>query len=321
MEDSDLAALFAALWDDIPDSEEFYNKKPLLAHYTSIQTLREIVRHNEIWFSNPLLMNDLEELRFGILEGARLFRSHSGLKDACATDKRYLEICAGFDVFFDKLELEHVMDYYTFCLSEHQSDNQDGLLSMWRGYGGNGNGAAIVIDVSSLGPVDESPFILAQVHYGSADDRRSWINGKLDELARIIAANAIPDKKMYHAAYAFFERLKIFSLFSKHQGFREEREWRVVYMRERDEANRIEPMLDYAVTSKGIEPKLKFKIGPVDGVTGKELSLETLVDHIILGPALGNDLAVHGVRRMLQKSGHPTLADKLIASSTPFRAV
>ena len=45
-----------------------------------------------------------------------------------------------------------MIDTYVFCLSEHAKDDTDGLLSMWRGYGGNGNGAAIVFDAGKLRP-------------------------------------------------------------------------------------------------------------------------------------------------------------------------
>ncbi len=48
MDDTQIRKLFDALWSDIPDSEEFYNRKPLLAHYTSIKTLEKIVTTNEI---------------------------------------------------------------------------------------------------------------------------------------------------------------------------------------------------------------------------------------------------------------------------------
>ena len=320
MDDTQILTLFDALWSDIPDSEEFYNQKPLLAHYTSIQTLEKIVTSNEIWFSNPMLMNDREELRFGINEGDRLFHDHTVLREACGSEKRYLELYAAFDFYYDKLDLKHALDIYAFCLSEHDIGETDGILSMWRGYGGNGNGAAIVLDTSKLTPIHGSPLIFAQVHYLSSEDRRSWIDAKIHELAEIIRAHEIPDDKLYLAAYAFFERLKAFALFTKHPGFKEEREWRIVYFRERDEQKLLDPMLHYAVGDKGIEPKLKFKIAPLDGATGEDLSLETLVDHIILGPSAASNLAVHGIRRMLEKLGQVELAKKLVASSTPFRA-
>ncbi len=320
MDDTQIFTLLDALWSDIPDSDAFDNRKPLLAHYTSIQTLEKIVTNNEIWFSNPMLMNDMEELRFGINEGDRLFHDHTVLREACGSEKRYLELYTAFDVYYDKLDLEHAKDIYTFCLSEHDIGETDGILSMWRGSGGNGNGAAIVLDTSKLAPIGESPFVFSKVHYLSSEDRRSWIDAKINETAAIIRTHDIPDDKLYFAAYAFFERLKVFALFTKHPGFKEEREWRIVYLPDRDKKKRIDPMLHYAVSDKGVEPKLKFKIGPLDGVTGEELSLEALVDHIILGPSAASHLAVHGIRRMLEKSGRVELAKKLIASSTPFRA-
>jgi hypothetical protein len=46
---------------------------------------------------------------------------------------------------------------------------------MWRGYGGNGSGAAIVFDTAKLSPPEESPLILAQVHYGTTEKRRNWL--------------------------------------------------------------------------------------------------------------------------------------------------
>ena len=319
MDDTQIFTLFGALWSDIPDSDAFEKRKPLLAHYTSIQVLERIITSNEIWFSNPMLMNDMEELRFGINEGDRLFHDHTVLREACGSEKRYLELYAAFDVYYYKLDFEHALDIYAFCLSEHDIGETDGILSMWRGYGGNGNGAAIVLDTSKLAPIGESPFIFSKVHYLSSDDRRSWIDSKINETAAIIRVHDIPDDKLYLAAYAFFERLKVFALFTKHPGFKEEREWRIVYLPDRDKKKRIDPMLHYAVSHKGVEPKLKFKIGPLDGVTGEELSLETLVDHIILGPSAASYLAVHGIRRMLEQSGQVELAKKLVASSTPFR--
>ena len=68
MDDSQISDLFAPLYEDI-SGDEWVRRKPLLAHYTSIQTLEKIVQTSELWFSNPLFMNDLEEVRFGMLQG------------------------------------------------------------------------------------------------------------------------------------------------------------------------------------------------------------------------------------------------------------
>lgn len=40
-------------------------ERPLrLAHYTSLEVLEKIIQTEEIWFSNPLFMNDYEEVQF-----------------------------------------------------------------------------------------------------------------------------------------------------------------------------------------------------------------------------------------------------------------
>jgi hypothetical protein len=60
------------LWSDLDKNDEFYNRKPCLAHYTSIANIENIMRSNELWFANPLYMNDYEEMRFGIDAGLRV---------------------------------------------------------------------------------------------------------------------------------------------------------------------------------------------------------------------------------------------------------
>jgi hypothetical protein len=78
----ELFALFQPLYADIKQEQQFNVTKPLLAHYTSMQALESIIRNDELWFSNPLLMNDLEELRFGVLTGVQAARESSSLRTA-----------------------------------------------------------------------------------------------------------------------------------------------------------------------------------------------------------------------------------------------
>jgi hypothetical protein len=72
MDEQEIMQRFQPLWADLRPEDTFAAKKPLLAHYTTIQTLEKILASNEVWFSNPLFMNDIEEVRFGILQ-AKLF--------------------------------------------------------------------------------------------------------------------------------------------------------------------------------------------------------------------------------------------------------
>lgn len=319
--DAEIYGAFQSLWQDIQHAETFPVKRPLLAHYTSIATLERIMANDEIWFSNPLYMNDMEELRFGILEGAQAFRQHEAIRLACNDQKRYDLLLNEFEHQLNRFSNEHAFDTYVFCMSEHDSEKDtDGLLSMWRGYGSNGNGAAIIFDTAQLGRVDGSPLIISKVSYASQNDRRQWIDVKLTEFANLLSKNNVPDDKLFLPAYALFERLKMFSIFTKHRGFSEEREWRVVYLRDRDVDHKMDGMLHYSIGRNGIEPKFKLKIQPIKGVTSDDLSLDKIVSQIILGPSISNPLAVNSVRRMFETVGKHELANKLIASTTPFRS-
>jgi hypothetical protein len=156
MTDEEISKLFDPLFDDLRGDDCFPKRQPMLTHYTSIVGLEAILRTNELWLSNPLFMNDMEEVRFGIHTGARLFLGSSELEMACGSKKRFDLLKHWFTYYFNKFDSEHVLDTYVLCLSEHAKDDTDGRLSMWRGYGGNGNGAAIVFDTAKIAAREES---------------------------------------------------------------------------------------------------------------------------------------------------------------------
>ncbi|MCK9608098.1 MAG: hypothetical protein M0R33_16770 [Methylomonas sp.] len=122
--------------------------------------MEKIIQTNEIRFSNPLLINDLDELRFGMHEGAHAFRTHQGLKTACGNDEKQKVLLNHFKERFARYDNEHAFDTYAFCLAEHKPENNDGILSIWPGYGANGTGVAIVFDPAKIEKNEKSPLII-----------------------------------------------------------------------------------------------------------------------------------------------------------------
>jgi hypothetical protein len=319
-EDSQLTVvwkLFDPLWAGL-EEQQFLATRPLLAHYTSISTIEKILANDEIWFSNPLLMNDLEEVRFSVNQGYHLVLESEHLRKSCGTEERISAFDEAWIGQYNQFADEHVLDTYVFCLSEHDRDDRDGLLSMWRGYGGNGAGAALVLDTAKLEAIDTSAFLLAKVDYRTTEERVGMINQLIATLATIVPN--VETNWLYLAAHALFERIKVFALFSKHRGFAEEREWRVVYMPGRDLEQKLRPFCTYVVTARGLEPKLKFKVGPIDGQTGKDLSLEGLIDRIVLGPSVASPLSKATFLRMLERLNKSALQSKVQESRIPYRA-
>lgn len=313
MTEAEILQLFSSLIVDMDDLHFIVQHKPLLAHYTSIGVLEKIMKSGEIWFSNPLFTNDLEEVRFGVLEGLRLFNANDAVNNACQTPERASVLRHAFNHFYAQFDAEHAFDTYVFCLSEHDPENTDGLLSMWRGYGGQGNGAALVFNTGFItAPNDNSPLIITRVHYASAEGRKKWLDERITQWAGILEKAVLPDDKLYLAVIRFF------ALKSKHDGFKEEREWRVIYLPKHDRETK-KFIFDYLMTTRGVEPKLRFKIEPLD--PSQEWTFASILERIILGPSLSSFLARRGVERMLQTVGKTEFCAKISASLIPLRPV
>jgi hypothetical protein len=144
--------------------------------------------------------------------------------------------------------------------------------------------------------------------------------------ARITLDADLASSDLYLAAYAAFDFVKSFALTTKHRGFSEEREWRAIYVPERDPLGYLRGHLDYAVGSRGVEPKLKFKFGdtsvPHDGKPGEPLTTQKLSDvleFIMLGPSASSPLARKAFIRMLQRNNKGDFGDRVISSTIPLR--
>lgn len=226
MTDAEILELIRPIWADM-ENDQFDVIRPLLAHYTSIPTLKSILENNEIWLSNPLFMNDVDEVKFGIFNGVPLVYQSRELAEALKTLDRINVFKSSFDYYVNEFSNRHILDTYVFCLSEHDKTDVDGRLSMWRGYGSNGNGVALVFDTATLTKVEGSPLIVSKVKYANIQDRLDWLNNLISLIASSIRSTSIPDEKLHIVAFQLFERIKMFALFTKHHGFKEEEEWRI----------------------------------------------------------------------------------------------
>ena len=270
-------------------------------------------------------MNDHEEVRFGVLNGLDIIRTSNLLRNALGTDHRR-------NIFFDAIDAEsemygteHVLDLYVMCFSVHRHDNDDGQLSMWRGYGNQGKGAAIVFDTSQLPVPDESPLVLGAVWYATQDDRKAKISEKVDEVSSFLTDNPIPDEYIASFAIELFVRLCLFAIFSKHLGFKEENEWRLVYFKDRDQPEsknalrKYEKYYGYLNGANGIQPKLKLPVGELLQGINANVTFSDLVNSIIIGPSSASPLAKRSVERMLNLIERSSLVSKLKTSGIPFR--
>lgn len=299
------------------------NERPLLAHYTSLEVLEKIMISNEVWFSNPLFMNDLQEVRFGMLEGLKAFNEFAQTRqflDACGGSRARAGIIHNaFHGYFRQFDVEHVLDVYVFCLSAHDPKISDGLLSMWRGYGANGTGVALVFKTDFLTLVPSAPLLFAKVVYASEQERIARMKTIFSDCVAVLEQRAIPDDKLYHVARNMFTLIKLHALLSKHHGFKEEQEWRIIYLPERDTNKLLAGQFSYVIGKNGIEPKLRFKIEPLKIEPVATWTFHSILDRIILGPSISSPIVANSVRRMFDTLKKPEFKEKLWCSGIPLR--
>ncbi|MGE7471057.1 hypothetical protein ACQKLX_16550 [Bosea sp. NPDC003192] len=80
MDTNEMETAFAPLFKEI-EEDELEKSKPLLAHYTTVQTLEKILQNREIWLANPLFMNDFEELKWGIQNDVQEFLNNANINN------------------------------------------------------------------------------------------------------------------------------------------------------------------------------------------------------------------------------------------------
>ncbi len=321
LDNDELIKTLMVLWNDIDPATVLRKNAPLLAHYTSVDALEKIIQSKEVWLSNPLNMNDYEEMRFGIGLGYQAFIQNKNIVNACGTRARHSLLKDYFSAHFNTLDREYAPNTYVLCFSEQTKDDYDGLLSMWRGYGANGNGVAIVIDGKKLPISDSSALQIGKVRYETKNNRVSIVNSIVNNFAKLLKQTNPSDDQLNIAADILLDRLTRFALFHKHNGFSEEKEWRIVYFRPRDRNKRFESRLDYAIGKNGITPKLKLKFSPSPGFLDENFNIMDIVDSILLGPSISNKLAELAVNRMLEKNGYQGGKEKVKLSTTPFRPI
>lgn len=253
----------------------------VLYHYCPAQTFHSIIQSRVIWLSSLTLSNDSMEGKLVAKTIERIAEKEGLDHDAVERLKRVLSFSEGM---FDGLG---------FCLSE------DGdILSQWRGYAADASGVAIgfskpyLRSLAALARENDTPgFSLAQVEYSLLGHEtqieptyskmkkfleegafkpvfRTLLDNRTEE--EIKAEQTKIDQASRDILLTTLELLpKLF--FLKTSAFEEEREWRLVSILVRDQADdclyrstadRIIPYRKYELARTDIAPIVDVVLGP-----------------------------------------------------------
>ncbi len=286
------------------------------AHYTSAEVLTSILRRKQIWMRNAQTMNDYSEIQYGfqMLQGA--LESEDGKSLQIALDNCGAKIFEEVDRKFQEWKRALQFDTYMICLSEHtRVDDAHGRLSMWRAYGGR-NGVALVLKSDALFNPDAGPAAHASpVLYAN----EQVFGQRFAQFVEGISAerNYLRELDRSHLVGRIVWALRWMVLATKHPGFAEEREWRVVSSPTAYPTNSPVGEIEAVQGTPQVVLKLSLQGNP-SSVLDK-LDISKLLDRIIVGPCAFPGVTASALRTVLANAiGH--FADqKIHLSGIPLR--
>lgn len=296
---------------------------PLFAHYTSLQAYEKIIIGENFLFSNPLLMNDTQELMFGLNLGRNLlenFQPDKNFLDKIGGKSEFSKILKNFIHLFDTYENSQLNNTYVLCFSEYnETDYPHGSLSLWREYGAKGQGAALVFDKNFLKYNKASTLLFSKVKYASDNNRKGLLKKVYIKIFDNIKNSTINEKYLKLAGQVLFSLTLLFSLLHKNNAFAEEKEWRLIYLPIFDPEQKFRDKFTYLVINNTMQPRLDFKIEPLDTNPDNDFTFDNALHRILLGPSHTSPLAFEATKNMLRKLGKEHLIKKLRASEIPYR--
>jgi hypothetical protein len=286
-------------------------------HYTSAEAAASIIKNEEVWMRNAISMNDSSEIEHG---RSCLANSYYIGK----TGKKLKHIINSiFPNFSDKLEASFQESFkrifagtYVISISEHDdSEDQLGRLSMWRAYGGK-TGVALVLNRQAFRtPSDALGVHTYPVNYVD----NAGFDTDLDTLANNIEQECDFVRKLGEECLlsVLLQRFITFLYCTKHPGFAEEKEWRVVYTPLHNRSAKIKEELETINGRPQIIQKIPLQDIPDENFLG--LEIKSLLERIIIGPTDSPTVIRDAFIKLLHSKDIEEPHKKIALSSIPLR--
>ena len=318
---NDEAILNAALFGAAGELIALVTPNLRLAHYTSAETALRIIRGDgtdrALWLRNATEMNDFSEIEFG-QDCLEYTLNRPGISDRIRRIGEALGVDIGNEVFRPMGEERQRIKSETFLLSlsEHDADDDMGVLSMWRAYGGNANACLIFRTEALTNPQEAYDVDITPVDYRGPDGFLARFTRVLDDVEKYLEPLKTIDKQLI--ALPWKAILDDMVLSTKHPSFAEEREWRIIYRRK---SNPEIPAPPHKIVVIGGIAQVVYYLPMVDvpeaGV--EHATLEDILDRIIIGPTANPALVKEAFVGQLTVAGCSNPAQRVVMCNIPLR--
>lgn len=298
--------------------QNVYRRNGRFAHYTTAEAALNIFQSKRIWMRNAACMTDYREVQHGfdLLNGyflnpkkkssfmASLNLCHDGVAE---------EAISSFNRIWTNIQV----GTFISSISEHvDQEDINGRLSMWRAFGGNVARVAIIFRIPEYsGGADALHLLFSPVSYLASQT----LNSTMKQVIQNVQADTqflktIPRESLVEYLCSMLVAMVICM---KHIGFREEREWRVIYTPSLSQSQLMESSVEVLYGT----PQLVHKI-PLDervSPTLAELDISNVFDRIIIGPSSYPLALYEAFVSVLRQSGIAKPETKVFVSGIPIR--
>ena len=286
-----------------------------LVHYTSAEAAVNVLRTQKFWMRDSSCMNDYMEITHGLDSLTNAWKDAASFRDAL--NSIFPNIFEGIEELFNDWIPHFERDTYISCFSEHlNAEDNLGRLSMWRSYGKSTAVAVVMNNQAFFNETEEfSGLYVSPVDYCDGDA----LSSRLEIIAKNISDNANYLKTLGrdHIIGTISQFLKFTMICTKHVGFKEEREWRVLYCPKLESTTNV--TCDVEVID-GIPQKV-YKIPLIDkskkGLVGFEIP--KLIERIIIGPSRDPETIQKAFVDLLGGIDIPNPESKVFISEIPLR--
>ena len=301
-------------------------RKTSFVHYTSSGNLLNVIRGKQFWMRNASIMNDYSEIQYGIELLATCYRGDPGnrLKGILRKNFGSNEIAEKLEHYYNGWLKSHMDETYIVSICEHdQTEDNYGRLSMWRAYAPN-SGVALVLNGSvftkpsdALGANTYPVLYADQKKFNSIFDQ--LVTG-LEEIAPSFEEGNITDSDVLAELLSAFRE---FIVTTKHPGFSEEREWRVIYNPQYQHSRYITESIECV----GSVPQ-KIQSIPLDTFSSEnddnaeftiDARIPNLFQRIIVGPSETPEVIKGALAHELEKAEVTDVYEKIVISDIPLR--
>jgi Protein of unknown function (DUF2971) len=297
-------------------SQRVIAEKTRFVHYTTAEAAMKILQSREVWMRKSSCMSDFLEVQYGLQRLIEAYqKSNASKRFRTALDSVFKGISEEAAQLFDGWRPHFEIDTYFTCVSEHE-DAEDlfGRLSMWRAYSETTGIALVLKNSVFINPADGFGAYASPVAYLDA----SQFEKEFDRVAENVcnSLDLIRSRTREDIKARIFNMLRLTSVSTKHPGFREEREWRIVYCPTLEKSAYLKEDIQVV---KGIpQPVYKIPLQNIEQV-GLVAAIPDLLDRIIIGPSQYPFALAEAFVRLLKDAGVQDAENRICISDIPIR--